>query len=575
MMTMALPVPTERLIYSLTNYTCDGTINTFIDTGIKLLGYEYDSFRIEMEYDGLDLSTTGQETLLECKSFIPISSGSPYTSGLVVRVNDRNQYSPQYEALNISFKPLRTTDAYFQNTSSANLSIVYNRHNNSITVNGETVEFSGSIYHNEPLTIGGRYTSHLSNPDRFVQFHISSLKIYATPSGFDPTYIYIPLTFKCLTGGDLSIKNANTSWDRNFEYSLNGGAWTAVDLPKNTASKFIATLSPNDTISFRRDNENFADALFISDSNLTFDIYGNLLSLQYGSAFSGQTELRNTSKTAFGSIFRETNVVDASKLMLTASTLSVSCYNQMFKHCTSLVSAPMILATTLGTDSCNRMFSECYNLVNVQSQLYATTLSTNCCYEMFNECQSLVNAPILPAVSLAKTCYKEMFRHCYSLATAPELPATTLAESCYQSMFESCGSLTAAPSLLATTLAKACYAQMFKDCTNLVSVQNELPATTLADSCYVQMFANCKNITRGPDLPALTTVTGCYVNMFNGCSKLNYIKCLNEGNSGTAYMSAWLYNVSSTGTFVKSANKNDWTRDYNGIPSNWTVVDAS
>ena len=87
------------------------------------------------------------------------------------------------------------------------------------------------------------------------------------------------------------------------------------------------------------------------------------------------------------------------------------------------------------------------------------------------------------------------------------------------------------------------------------------------------MFANCKNITRGPDLPALTTVTGCYVNMFNGCSKLNYIKCLNEGNSGTNYTSAWLYKVSSTGTFVKSANKNDWTRDHNGIPSGWTVIE--
>lgn len=402
-------------------------------------------------------------------------------------------------------------------------------------------------------------------------------RIIASQRGEDTTdYTLLPLTFKCLTGGDLSIKNANTSWDRNFEYSLNGGAWTAVDLPKNTASKFIATLSPNDTISFRRDNENFADAQFISDSNLTFDIYGNLLSLQYGSAFNGQTELRNTSKVAFGAVFRETNVVDASKLMLTAPVLSSSCYNQMFKHCTSLVSAPIIFAITLNVDSCSMMFSECYNLVNVQPQLYATILFTNCCYEMFNECQSLVNAPILPAVSLAKTCYKEMFRHCYSLTTAPELlPATTLAESCYQSMFESCGSLTAAPSLPATTLAKACYAAMFSGCTNLVSVPNELPATTLAESCYSEMFKNCKNITKAPDLPALISVTYCYSNMFNGCSKLNYTKCLNEGNSGAKYTNAWLYNASSTGTFVKSSNKNDWTRDHNGIPSGWTVVDAS
>ena len=424
------------------------------------------------------------------------------------------------------------------------------------------------------------------------------------PGGGNIDYTLLPLTFKCLTGGDLSIKNANTSYDRNFEYSLNGGAWTAFDLPKNTASKLIATLSPNNTISFRRDNDNFADALFLSDSNLTFDIYGNLLSLQYGSAFNGQTELRNTNKQAFGPIFQETNVVDASKFMLTATSISSGCYSSMFNACTHLEKAPEIYATTLVGDQGHfqKMFSDCRSLIKPPSHLYVSTLKVNCynemfrncvsltyvpiilannvsgnscCKAMFSNCTSLVDAPELPATSLGTSCYQSMFQDCTSLTTAPELPATTLAEECYHYMFNGCTSLINAPELPATTLAKECYAQMFINCTNLVSVQNELPATTLAKNCYVQMFANCKNITRGPDLPALTTVTGCYVNMFNGCRKLNYIKCLNEGNSGTNYTSAWLYNVSSTGTFVKSANKNDWTRDHNGIPSNWTVVDAS
>ena len=179
-------------------------------------------------------------------------------------------------------------------------------------------------------------------------------------------YTLVPLTFKCLTGGDLSIKNANKSYDRNFEYSLNGGAWTSFDLPKNTASKLIATLSPNDTISFRRDNENFADAQFISDSNLTFDIYGNLLSLQYGSAFNGQTELRNTSKKAFGGIFQEMNVVDASKLMLTASTLSNNCYSSMFRNCNSLLAAPELPAKTLVSGCYSWMFTNCSQLSYVK-----------------------------------------------------------------------------------------------------------------------------------------------------------------------------------------------------------------
>lgn len=357
MMTKPSVVPTERLIYQLYDYTCDGTVNTFIDTGIKLFGYEYNSFRIEMEYDGLDLTQAGIATLLECKSF-----GGSFNPGLSAKVSNggNNPY-----AIAINIYP-RITDKYFQNTSSATVILTYNKNSCSINVNGSTARGSGLIYHNEPLTIGGRYSSHMSNPDRFVQVHISSLKIYATPSGIDPTYVYTPLTFKCLTGGDLSIKNENTSWDRNFEYSLNGGAWTAFDLPKNTASKLIATLSPNDTISFRRDDQNFAGAKFISDNNLTFDIYGNLLSLQYGSAFNGQTELRNTSKQAFGATFSGTNVVDASNLMLTAPTLSTGCYNSMFNGCTNLIKAPVLPVTTLVNQCYAWMFANCSQLSYVK-----------------------------------------------------------------------------------------------------------------------------------------------------------------------------------------------------------------
>ena len=566
MMTMALPVPTERLIYSLTDYTCDGTASTFIDTGIKLFGLEYNAFRIEMEYDGLDITTTNLETLLECKAF---SSGT-ITNGLTVKVGNNTQ--PQYsDAIAANIYPC-TENYFFKNTSSATVIITYGSNSGSVNVNGDIKTGSGTIVHNEPLTIGGRYSSHLSNPDRFVQVHISSLKIYATPSGIDTSYIYLPLTFKCLTGGDLSIKNANGSYDRNFEYSLNGGAWTAFDLPKNTASKLIATLSPNDTISFRRDNDNFADAQFLSDSNLTFDIYGNLLSLQYGSAFDGQTELKNTAKKAFGAIFSGTNVVDASKLMLTAPTLSQDCYNKMFMHCTSLVSAPTIFATNSGNNSLNGMFSECYNLVNVQSQLYITTLATGCCREMFNDCQSLVNAPALPATTLAEGCYYTMFRNCYSLITAPELPATTMEKNCYYGMFSGCTGLINAPELSAITLAEGCYCAMFKGCTSLTAAP-ELPATVLKKECYSEMFFGCTSLTTAPELPATTLVQQCYNSLFKNCSRLNYIKCLaTDGFSTSFCLSGWVAGISSTGTFIKASGVT-WPSGNNGIPSGWTVIE--
>lgn len=622
MMTKPSVVPTERLIYQLNDYTCDGTINTFIDTGIKLFGFEYDAFRIEMEYDSLDLITQhNQETIIECKS---LSNGN----GLTIRTGTIGGYGNKSGQLCINTTPLIENQHFGSNgsKSSARINYVYNKSNNSFSVDDEIKNFSGTIFHNDSLTIGGRYASE-NNPDRFVQVHISSLKIYATPSGIDTSYIYTPLTFKCLTGGDLSIKNANTSYDRNFEYSLNGGAWTAFDLPKNTASKLIATLSPNDTISFRRDNVNFADAQFISDSNLTFDIYGNLLSLQYGSAFNGQTELRNTSKQAFGAIFKETNVVDASKLMLTATSISNGCYGSMFNACTHLEKAPEIYATTLVGDQGHfqKMFSGCSSLIKPPSCLYANTLTVNCynemfrncvsltyapiilannvsgnscCKDMFSNCTSLVEAPELPATSLGTDCYREMFYGCTSIITAPALPATTLAQGCYQSMFDHCTSLTTAPELLANTLAKNCYSYMFKgctslttapnlpattlavscyfnmfrDCENLVSVQNELPATTIVESCYNEMFFNCRKLVAAPALPAQTLVTNCYLRMFNACYKLNYVKCLATDISATGCIDYWLFNTPGTGTFVKASGVT-WPSGASGIPNGWTVIE--
>lgn len=344
----------------------------------------------------------------------------------------------------------------------------------------------------------------------------------ANGGGGEVDYTLLPLTFKCLTGGDLSIQNNNTSWDRNFEYSLNDGAWTAFSLPKSSGVLKIATLSPGDTISFRRDNDNFYQAQFINDANLTFDIYGNLLSLQYGSAFNGQTALRNTSKQAFGYTFRGTNVVDASNLKMIAPTLSNSCCEFMFRECALLESAPELPATTLGTYSYRGMFWGCSSLVSAPS--------------------------ILPATTARNDCYHDMFRGCSSLITAPEISATTLATNCCYSMFYNCSSLTTAPTLLATTLAQSCYREMFYGCMSLTSAP-ELPATTLADSCYY--------------------------NMFRDCTSINYIKCLATDTSASGCTWNWVLHVAESGTFIKNPSMTGWGTGAHGIPTGWTVIDAT
>lgn len=113
-----------------------------------------------------------------------------------------------------------------------------------------------------------------------------------------------------------------------------------------------------------------------------------------------------------------------------------------------------------------------------------------CFNQLFKDCTSLISAPELPAMTLNSICYFQMFRGCTSLVSAPELPAMTLGNYCYSQMFMGCTSLISAPKLPAVTLANSCYNQMFQGCNSLVSVP-ELPATTLANSCYSQMFRAC------------------------------------------------------------------------------------
>ena len=168
-------------------------------------------------------------------------------------------------------------------------------------------------------------------------------------------------------------------------------------------------------------------------------------------------------------------------------------------------------------------------------------------YQLFYQNANLTDAAnlILPATTLSTYCYNNMFRSCTSLTTAPVLPATTLAESCYRSMFNSCTSLTTAP---------------------------ELPATILQRYCYGWMFENCTSLTTAPYLPALGHVGYAYNGMFRSCTSLNYIKCM-LSPAGTS--SNWVQNVASTGTFVKNPNTTNWTTGTSGIPSGWTVQNAS
>ena len=297
----------------------------------------------------------------------------------------------------------------------------------------------------------------------------------------------------------------------------------------------------------------------------------------YNDMFNGCTALENVvlpatkmATNCYASMFMGCTALETAPA-LPATEMEESCYSSMFYGCTGLTTAPALPATTLANACYSSMFYSCRSLVNAPA-LPATDLAVHCYSDMFNNCRNLVNAPALPATTLEETCYTGMFMSCVSLETAPVISATTLADSCCLSMFRGCSGLTSAPTLMATTLANACYSRMFEQCTSLVNAP-ALPATTLANACYSSMFDSCRSLVNAPELNARTLVTGCYDSMFRSCIKIDYIKCLGDPNNDSAGTYYWLYNVKSTGTFVKRSGTT-WPTGGSGIPDNWTVLTA-
>ena len=328
-----------------------------------------------------------------------------------------------------------------------------------------------------------------------------------------------------------------------IEYSINNGKWIRI------YAKKLSVLS-GDTIRVRGTNNVYDNNTF--GGTAYFNLSGNIMALIGGVNYENLKELNYN--RAFQQIFANSNVVEASELLLPATELSQDCYRGMFSGCTSLTAAPTLPATTLAGSS--------------------TMLADSCYCSMFQGCTSLTQAPELPATTLAPSCYLSMFQGCTSLITAPSLPATNLARSCYNSMFQDCTSLTTAPELPATTLADYCYYGMFAGCSSLVTAP-ALPAITLASYCYREMFRGCTSLTSAPELPATTLVSYCYAYMFYNCTSLNYIKCLATDISATNCTNGWVSGVAPTGTFVKNPNMTEWTTGASGIPEGWTVINAS
>lgn len=117
--------------------------------------------------------------------------------------------------------------------------------------------------------------------------------------------------------------------------------------------------------------------------------------------------------------------------------------------------------------------------------------------------------------------------------------------------------------------------RLFAENTGLTQASGLTLSIYTSTSAYTSMFSGCTRLTGAPILQAPELTNSCYENMFNGCSSLSAITCLatsgiNTNNSTTD----WVSSVSGSGTFTKASSAS-WPTGTNGIPSGWTVQDAT
>jgi hypothetical protein len=93
-----------------------------------------------------------------------------------------------------------------------------------------------------------------------------------------------------------------------------------------------------------------------------FNVSGNIMSLLYGDDFIGKTDLTGKNY-AFKFLFNNCNkLLSAENLILPATKLADSCYEQMFYSCTSLTTAPELPASKLTYQCYRSMFQNCSKL---------------------------------------------------------------------------------------------------------------------------------------------------------------------------------------------------------------------
>ena len=203
-----------------------------------------------------------------------------------------------------------------------------------------------------------------------------------------------PLTMMAYEGATIRVINPPDG----MKYDIGEGKQTI-----NGESEISIYVSPGNEVRFYGDGTNIKDyssTNIVSSYNV--ELSGNIMSLVDEDNFDTITTMVGAS---FAGLFAGNEFgIDASGLLLPATTLSKNCYSRMFAGCSRMSATPV--------------------------ELPALTLATGCYSYMFEGCSEMPEAPHLPATELVDSCYLNMFYECGTLQNVTCLATTINGTDC-------------------------------------------------------------------------------------------------------------------------------------------------
>lgn len=203
--------------------------------------------------------------------------------------------------------------------------------------------------------------------------------VNAIPTGWTTTIDYSQMYFTIESlqdSNEIKMQRYHSPNNPTLSYSLDDGeTWTTATI---SGTKSFGTINTGQKIIFKGSNTRFAtawDAYNYFTATKQFKVYGNVMSLLNGDDFINNSEFDSSTTYHCVGLLRTTLLVDASNMILPATTLYESSYNGMFRGATNLVYGPKLLpALDVPHDAYSSMFEGCTSLVEAP-EIMATTVS--------------------------------------------------------------------------------------------------------------------------------------------------------------------------------------------------------